>query len=42
MSGRGRVCFHAPYLYPLLSRGAIHVTGGDRRQQALYDAMEGR
>ncbi len=35
MSGRGRVCFHAPYLYPLFSRGAIEFTGGAEVQQAL-------
>lgn len=35
MSDRGRVCFHAPYLYPLFSRGAIEFTGGAEVQQAL-------
>jgi glycosyltransferase involved in cell wall biosynthesis len=35
MSVRGRVCFHAPYLYPLFSRGAIEFTGGAEVQQAL-------
>ena len=35
MSSRGRVCFHAPYLYPLFSPGAIEFTGGAEVQQAL-------
>ena len=35
MSGRGRVCFHAPYLYPLFSRGAIEFAGGAEVQQSL-------
>lgn len=35
MTSRGRVCFHAPYLYPLFSRGAIDFTGGAEVQQAL-------
>ena len=35
MTSRGRVCFHAPYLYPLFSRGAIRFTGGAEVQQAL-------
>ena len=35
MTSRGRVCFHAPYLYPLFSRGAIEFTGGAEVQQAL-------
>lgn len=35
MSSRGRVCLHAPYLYPLFSRGAIEFTGGAEVQQAL-------
>ena len=35
MSSRGRVCLHAPYLYPLFSHGAIEFTGGAEVQQAL-------
>lgn len=35
MSGRGRICFHAPYLYPLFSRGAVEFTGGAEVQQSL-------
>jgi len=35
MSGRGRICFHAPYLYPLFSRGAVEFAGGAEVQQAL-------
>jgi glycosyltransferase involved in cell wall biosynthesis len=35
VSGRGRVCFHAPYLYPLFSRGAVAFAGGAEVQQSL-------
>lgn len=35
MSGRGRVCFHAPYLYPLFSPGTIEFAGGAEVQQSL-------
>ena len=35
MSGRGRVCFHAPYLYPLFSHAAIEFAGGAEVQQSL-------
>ncbi len=34
-AGRGRVCFHVPYLYPLVSGGAVGYTGGLEVQQAL-------
>ena len=35
MSARGRVCFHAGYLYPLFSGGSIEFIGGAEVQQAL-------
>ena len=34
-ANRGRVCFHVPYLYPLVSGGEIGYTGGLEVQQAL-------
>ena len=34
MTGRGRICFFAPYLYPVMSRGAIPFAGGAEVQQA--------
>jgi len=34
-AARGRVCFHAGYLYPLFSGGAIPFAGGAETQQAL-------
>ena len=34
MSGRGRVCFFAPYLWPSFSDGAIEFAGGAEVQQA--------
>ena len=34
-AGRGRVCFHADYLYPLFSGGAVPFAGGAETQQAL-------
>jgi glycosyltransferase involved in cell wall biosynthesis len=34
MSGRGRICFHAGYLYPLFSQGRIPFAGGAETQQA--------
>ena len=33
-AGRGRVCFHAGYLYPLFSGGAVPFAGGAETQQA--------
>lgn len=33
--GRGRVCFHVPYLYPLMSGAAGGYTGGMEVQQRL-------
>ena len=35
MSGRGRVCLHAGYLYPLFSGGTVEFAGGAEVQQAL-------
>lgn len=35
MSLRGRLCLHAPYLYPLLDRGNDGFVGGAEVQQAL-------
>ena len=36
MSGsRGRVCFHVPYLYPLVSGDSLGYTGGMEVQQSL-------
>jgi glycosyltransferase involved in cell wall biosynthesis len=35
MNSRGRVCFHAPSLYPILSCGAIEFVGGAEMQLAL-------
>ena len=35
MNARGRVCFHAVYLYPVLSSGAVEMAGGAEVQQAL-------
>ena len=32
---RGHVCFHVPYLYPLMSGGELGYTGGLEVQQAL-------
>jgi glycosyltransferase involved in cell wall biosynthesis len=34
MKGRGRICFFAPFLYPVMSRGAIPFAGGAEVQQA--------
>lgn len=34
MSGRGRINFHAPYLYPVLRPGAAEFVGGAEVQQA--------
>jgi len=34
MMGRGRISFFAPYLYPVMSRGAIPFAGGAEVQQA--------
>ncbi|MFI5372134.1 MAG: glycosyltransferase family 4 protein, partial [Candidatus Eisenbacteria bacterium] len=34
-TGRRRICFHVPYLYPLVSGGAVRYTGGLEVQQAL-------
>lgn len=35
MSGRGRICFHHPYLYPVFSGGAVEFAGGAEVQQGL-------
>jgi len=35
VSDRGRVCFHAGYLYPLFTGGRIPMVGGAETQQAL-------
>lgn len=34
-ASRGRVCFHVPYLYPLVSGGAVGYAGGMEVQQWL-------
>ena len=34
MSGRGRINFHAPYLYPVLRPGSVEFVGGAEVQQA--------
>jgi glycosyltransferase involved in cell wall biosynthesis len=39
---RGRVCFHVPYLYPLVSGGAVGYTGGMEVQQSLLAQGLGR
>lgn len=35
MSGRGRICFHHPCLYPVFSGGAVEFAGGAELQQGL-------
>jgi glycosyltransferase involved in cell wall biosynthesis len=35
MNTRGRLCFHAVYLYPIFSSGAVEQAGGAEVQQAL-------
>ncbi len=35
MSGRGRICFHHPYLYPIFSGDTVEFAGGAEVQQGL-------